>query len=108
MSHFTRIKTRMMVRSHIVTALTELGYKVEEGESLKIRGYTAKTAKAEIRVKTKSRYDIGFVRSRDESYSIVADWYGVRGVKQAAFKQAVNQRYATVAVKENWPTKASN
>jgi|GEM_PF-4564798 len=52
MSHFTRIKTRMMVRSHIVTALTELGYKVEEGESLKIRGYTAKTAKAEIRVRT--------------------------------------------------------
>jgi len=99
MSHFTKVRTKMVVRDHIVVALEELGYDFEIGEALKIRGYTGKTAKAQIRVRTKSKFDIGFVEESGGAFSIVADWWGVRGMKKATFEREVSRRYAQVVVK---------
>jgi len=42
-------------------------------------------------------YDIGFVKSIDGTYDIVADWWGVRttaGIEQERFVTQLNQRYA--------------
>ena len=38
-------------------------------------------------------YDIG-LRKKENSYEIVADWFGVRGINQKEFTQRLMQRYA--------------
>ncbi len=92
MSHFSRIKTRLVERQHLLAALRDLGHTPEEG-AVKARGFGWEKAKVEIKVPTKSGYDIGFRRT-DQGYEMVADWWGVRGVKQKDFLQQLQQRYA--------------
>jgi hypothetical protein len=92
MSHFSRIKTRMVERTHLLAALRDLGHKPEEGD-VKARGFGLLKSKVEIKVPTKSGYDIGFHRT-EQGYEVVADWWGVRGVKQKDFLQQLQQRYA--------------
>jgi Protein of unknown function (DUF1257) len=92
MSHFSRIKTRMVERQHLLAALRDLGHTPEEGD-VKARGFGLLKTNVEIKVPTKSGYDIGFRRT-DAGYEVVADWWGVRGVKQKEFLQQLQQRYA--------------
>ena len=92
MSHFSRIKTRMVERQHLLSALRDLGHTPEEGD-VKARGFFGDKAKVEIKVRTKSGYDIGFRRT-EQGYEVVADWWGVKGVKQKDFLQQLQQRYA--------------
>jgi len=93
MSHFSRIKTRIVEKEHLLAALRDLNYAPQEGE-VSVRGWGGQTTPAEIKVATKNKgYDIGF-RKKDGCYEIVADWFGVKGVSQKAFVQQVNQRYA--------------
>lgn len=91
MSHFTRIKTRMVEQEYLTRALKDLGYACEEGD-VKIRGFGGRRTQVQIRVKSRG-YDIGF-RKVGGAYEVVADWWGVRGVKQKQFIQQVSQRYA--------------
>lgn len=92
MSHFSRIRTQMVDPDLILKALTDLGFEVETGENLKVGGFVEK-ANVDIAVRLKLSYDIGF-RRQASGYEIVADWFGVRGVKRDEFTQKVNQRYA--------------
>lgn len=93
MSHFTRLETRMVDKEYLISALRELGYKVEEG-NLEIRGYGGQKTSVEIKVATpQPGYDIGF-RKAGDSYECVADWWGVKGTSQEKFLREVTQRYA--------------
>ncbi|HZY87112.1 MAG TPA: DUF1257 domain-containing protein [Gemmataceae bacterium] len=92
MSHFSRIKTRMVERQHLLAALRDLGHTPEEGD-VKARGFGIGKAKVEIKVPTKSGYDIGF-RHTEQGYEVVADWWGVKGTQQKDFLQKLQQRYA--------------
>lgn len=93
MSHFTRIKTQIVEQEYLIRALEDLGYAYEEG-NVRIRGYGGQRTSVEIKVSTKSRgYDIGF-RKVGNTYEIVADWWGVRGISQKKFVEQVTQRYA--------------
>jgi hypothetical protein len=93
MSHFTRIKTKMVVKEFITQALDDLGYTWEEGD-LHLRGFVGERTPVEIKVRKPRRgHEIGLRKSGD-SYEIVADWYGVRGVNKAEFQQQLTQRYA--------------
>jgi hypothetical protein len=93
MSHFTRIKTQMVEQKLLLQALKDLGYSYEVGE-VEVRGFARGKTQAEIKIHTENRnYDIGF-RKAGDSYEIVADWWGVKGVKQEQFQQQVTQRYA--------------
>src|SRR5689334_2609722 len=93
MSHFTRIKTKIVDKQHLLSALRDLGHAPQEGE-VSIHGWGGRTAKAQVKVATKSAgYDIGF-QEKDGSFDIVADWYGIRDVKRAEFVQQLSQRYA--------------
>jgi hypothetical protein len=92
MSHFTRIKTRMVERAHLLAALRDLGYTPQEGE-VQARGFAGGRAQVEIKIPTRGGYDIGF-RPTAEGYEVVADWWGVRGVKQKTFVEQLTQRYA--------------
>jgi hypothetical protein len=93
MSHFTRIKTRMVERRYLHAALQELGYVVEEG-SVEVRGYGGNRTQVEIKIPTRNHgYDIGF-RNAGQAYECVADWWGIRDINQETFLQQVTQRYA--------------
>jgi Protein of unknown function (DUF1257) len=93
MSHFTRIKTKMVVKEFISQALDDMGYSWEEG-NLQMRGFLGESTRVEIKVRTPSKgYEIG-LRKNGDSYEIVADWYGVRGVRKDEFQQQLTQRYA--------------
>lgn len=80
MSHISRIKTQIIEKAYLVKALQDLDYPVsEDGETVK--------------VPIRFSYPISFQR-RGVAYEIVADWWGVRGVKRAEFVSQVMQRYA--------------
>jgi hypothetical protein len=99
MSHFTTIKTKIVVKDYLKKALTDLKYDWEEG-NMTVRGYQGNQTKAEIKVQSGNPgYDIGF-RKQGENYEIVADWWGIKNIKQDEFVNRVNQRYAYQAVKD--------
>src|SRR5436190_23577751 len=93
MSHFTMIKTKVVERDHLITALRDLGYQFEVGD-LEVRGFQGNKTNAEVRIETTQRgFDIGF-RKAGENYECIADWWGIRDVKRETFLQEVQWRYA--------------
>ncbi len=93
MSHFSRLKTRMMSRELLLKALSDLGYRYECG-TLSIRGFGGNRTEVDIRVRTKRPgYDIGFRRVGD-AYEIVADWWGISETTEEKFASQVLKRYA--------------
>jgi hypothetical protein len=99
MSHFTTIKTRIIDKEHLKSALTDLKYHWEEGD-VEVRGYQENKTKAEIKINTGNPgYDIGF-RKNNNNYELIADWWGIKNINQEEFIQQVNQRYAYHVVKE--------
>ncbi|MEU6039044.1 DUF1257 domain-containing protein [Actinomadura sp. NPDC047616] len=77
-------------------ALEKMGYRVEPaGQG--VRGYGGQRSAAEFKIQPAgSAHEIGFVSS-GQGYVIVADWWGIRGLEQAAFTRTVNQQYALVS-----------
>lgn len=98
MSHFTRVKTKIVELLYLKRALQDLNLQFEEGK-VKIRGYMGKKTAVDLRIRTKEGYDIGFVKSGD-SYEVVADWEMVRSFSQEAFVKEVSRRYAYQVVKD--------
>lgn len=92
MSHISRIKTQIVEKELLLKALADLGYPVEEGE-LKLNGFNVAGLPVEIKIPLRFSYPIGF-RRNGETYEIVADWWGVRGIQREAFVNQVLQRYA--------------
>ncbi len=92
MSHISRIKTKIVDKELLLKALADLGYPVEEGD-VSLNGFKVATAPVEIKIPLRFSYPIGF-RRNGETYEIVADWWGVRGVKRTDFVNQVTQRYA--------------
>jgi len=93
MSHFTRISTKIVEKEYLTLALQDLGYTWVEGE-VEISGYQGNRTRVEMKIPTKNPgYDIGFRKTKD-SYEIVADWWGIRDIKQEQFLQKLTQRYA--------------
>jgi len=97
MSHISRVKTQMVEREFLIQALKDLGYSYEEGD-LEIKGTGGKKALVAIKIKLRLSFDIGFQKNGD-AYEIVADWYGVRGMKKKDFTEKVMQRYAYIAAR---------
>ena len=90
MSHFTTIKTQMVETEYITQALTDLGYRYEVGAT-NIKGFGSRS-QVDIKISTRG-YDIGLCKTAN-GYTIVADWWGVRGIKREQFEQQLKQRYA--------------
>ncbi len=100
MSHFTTLKTQIVSKDYLKQALEDLDIAFEEG-SLEIRGYQGIHTPVEIKIPTANPdYDLGFRRSGD-TYELVADWYGIKDIKQHEFLGRIMQRYAyRVAVEQ--------
>jgi len=98
-SHFTKLKTKLVDVSVLRQALVDLGYQVSRG-AVQVRGYADSTRLAELAVKVGPDYGIGFVRDGG-TYSIVADWWQVNrdsGIEERTFTQKLTQRYAYLKV----------
>ncbi|MGI0482063.1 DUF1257 domain-containing protein [Geminocystis sp. CENA526] len=98
MSHFTRLKTKIVEKEYLKQALIDLGYKYQEG-NVQVNGYSGNRTNAELKIFTSNpNYDIGFQKQGD-NYEIVADWWGIRDIQQAQFVKTLNQKYAYHATK---------
>ncbi len=92
MSHFSRIQTQMADKDIVLNALKDMGFTYQEGDQ-QVIGFGGQKTPVEIRIPLKLSYDIG-LRKKGNSYEIVADWFGVRGVTQKEFTNKLMQRYA--------------
>jgi len=98
MSHFTSIKTQMVIKEHIKQAIESAGYICVEGD-VEIRGHDGQKTPVELRIATQSQgYDIGFRRTGNV-YEMVADWWGIHDIDQKQFLQKITQQYAYHATK---------
>ena len=91
MSHISRIKTKMEVKEYLLKAIEDLGFRYEEG-NLTLSGFGEKT-RVDIKINMRMSYDIG-LRATPNGYEIIADWWGVRGVKRQELTDKLSQRYA--------------
>ena len=93
MSHFTKIKTKLYDRVIIEKSLSELNIEWESGAE-KIRGYNNQEYPADIVIRQKNNYDIGF-RWNNNEYELVTDlafWDQSYSIDK--FLNQVHQRYA--------------
>ncbi len=97
MSHISHIKTRMVEKEFLIQAIKDLGYSYEEGD-LEIQGTGGKKAPVAIKINLRLSLDIGFQKN-GTAYEIIADWYGVRGLKKKEFTEKIIQRYAYIATR---------
>ncbi|GAB4260151.1 MAG: DUF1257 domain-containing protein [Deferrisomatales bacterium] len=98
MSHFTKVKTKIVELLYLKRALEQMDLQYEEGK-VKIRGYMGRKTAVDLRVRTPEGYDIGFIKSGD-TYEVVADWDMVRTFSQESFVRDVTRAYAYQVVKD--------
>ncbi|MDT8897533.1 MAG: DUF1257 domain-containing protein [Thermanaerothrix sp.] len=98
MSHISRYKTQFVEKRYLLAALRDMGFEPEEGD-LKVQSVRGEELAVEIRVQPRLSYPIGFRKTKGV-YEIVADWFGVMGVKPEEFKRQLAQRYAYHAARE--------
>lgn len=96
MSHFTKVRTRLVDGQLLRQALERMGHTVEPlGQG--VRGYQGQRTGAEFKIRPdKSRHEIGFAPSKD-GYFIVADWWGIKSLDKDSFARELNQQYALVS-----------
>lgn len=102
MSHFSTVKTVIRDQESLVQTLRQLHYDFQVGERLPIRGYADNRQYGQVVINTGSKYDIGFQRQTDETFSVCADWWGVQGntrLREQSFLEQVNQTYAHQAIR---------
>ena len=88
MSHYSRVKTQFRHREALLASLTGLGYEVETDTV--IRGHHGEHI-VDIAVRKAHGYGVGFVKSPDGSYDMVADWWGVAGTDERKITRELAQ-----------------
>jgi hypothetical protein len=104
MSHYSRVRTQFRHREALIACLSNLGYEVETDTV--IRGHHGEH-EVDIAVKTAKGYGLGFVKSPDGAYDLIADWWGVAGADERKITQelagqadAIQKEYAKKMVLE--------
>jgi Protein of unknown function (DUF1257) len=96
MSHFTKVQTKITDVDCLKQALEDLQYSCREGE-VRVRGWRGQWSQADLVADLGGPYNIGFRKSPQGNYEVVADWWGVEmrtGISQVKFVNDLNQRYA--------------
>jgi len=92
MSHFTSIKTKIKDLEILKRSLRRIGYSTREGKQ-SVYGYGGQQTWVDLLVKMPQGYNIGFRKSLDGSYEIVADWFGVRSVSSEKFREDIESAF---------------
>jgi hypothetical protein len=93
MSHFTKVKTKLYDLAILKKSLSDLQLEWTD-ESQEVRGYKGQKQQAEVVIRQKNNYDLGFKWNGNE-YELVADlmfWAQPHSVDR--FLNQVTQRYA--------------
>jgi hypothetical protein len=98
MSHISKLKTEWVDAEILMLALRDLGYQVEKGD-LTITSLRGEQTRVEIKIRPPLSGEIGF-RQNKGKFEIVADWFGVLGVKRSTLVRQINQRYAYHAARQ--------
>ena len=93
MSHYSRVKTQFHNREALLASLTNLGYEVETDTV--IQGHHGEHT-VDIAVRTTKGYGVGFVKSADGTYDLVADWWGVAGTDERKISQELAQQAGAI------------
>jgi len=96
MSHFTTVETKFTDQDTLVESLKELGYNQVQVGQFHCRGYQGNQTSVDILIKLQGEYDIGFV-NRNNSYEMIADWYGIHEISQNELSQKLNQKYSILS-----------
>jgi hypothetical protein len=98
-SHISVIKTRLKDERLILKALDDLGYAYDLGGG-DVRGFGAHAVKVDILIRGKTILrEIG-LRKSGENYDLVGDWWGNSKLTRKAFENALAQRYAYHAARD--------
>lgn len=74
MSHFTKIKTKLLDEEILLKSLKKMGFEYTTQKGV-VKGFSENVC-ADIRIWTGKRYGIGFVKSKN-GFEIIADWWQV-------------------------------
>jgi hypothetical protein len=88
LSHYSRVKTQFRHRGALIACLTDLGYDVETDTV--IHGHHGEHT-VDIAVRRAKGYGVGFVKSPDGTYDLVADWWGVAGTDERKITRELTQ-----------------
>lgn len=99
MSHFTKVKTKIMDLESLELALSELDYRVLH--EARIRGWQNQHKPAQLVARfadNTCEYDIGFVHNpKTQTFDMIADWWAIKdriGYDQDMLSNKIMQRYA--------------
>ncbi|MBI9047845.1 MAG: DUF1257 domain-containing protein [Anaerolineaceae bacterium] len=96
MSHFSKIKTKIVDKALLLETIEALGYTVIPDRKL-VKGFKGEESKADICISIPHEsYEIGFSASKN-GYQIIADWWGFRKFDQQLFHDQLIQKYAHLA-----------
>lgn len=98
MSHISKLKTEWVDAEILTLALNDLGYQVEKGD-LTITSLRGEETRVELKIRPPLSGEIGFRKNKGK-FEIVADWFGVLGVKRNTLVRQINQRYAYHAARQ--------
>ena len=93
MSHFTTIKTKIQDKECLIEALRKINTGFSQiVENNPIKGYQGRRRQGDVVVKTGKAFDVGFIKGKDGSYQMVADWWGIRrdGVLKGNHQEFLN------------------
>ena len=100
MSHFSRIKTSIREIDLLKKSLTNLNLVWEEKEQL-IEGYQGETHKVNLVLPQENNIDIGFEKTQDNNYQLVADLaFWDQSTSVDAFLDSLHKEYALTTVLE--------
>ena len=100
MSHFSRIKTSIREIDLLKKSLTNLNLVWEEKEQL-IKGYKNETHKVNLVIKQNNNIDIGFEKTKDNNYHLIADLsFWDQSTPVDAFLDSLHKEYAITTVLE--------
>ena len=100
MSHFSRIKTSIREIDLLKKSLTNLNLVWEEKEQL-IKGYKNETHKVNLVIKQNNKIDIGFEKTKDNNYQLIADLsFWDQSTPVDAFLDSLHKEYAITTVLE--------
>ena len=99
MSHFTTVKTKFTDQKTLVKSLKELGYNQVQVGQFQCRGYQGNKTNVDILIQLQGGYDIGFV-NKNNSFEMIADWYGIQGISQNEISQKLNQKYSILSTRQ--------
>ena len=107
MSHFTKIKTKIIDKAVLFTVLKQLNCKIIETNSIS-QNIQGQKIKIEFFVELNPMHKIGFARGKDGSYDIIADWWGVDKDLKKSFIRNIMQNYSLEIISQEMKKKGYN